>query len=250
MLEFAHIYQAMTARDTVLFNGPTLLSALAGYGPFLAALILYMTDQPARRAFISHFTWRLPLKYLAGALVLFSSLCLLSTVPFYRREIKLVLPEALSFFVLLFFLYQMITTATEEIGWRGFLLNQMLKSQTPWQAALDLGLIWALWHGPVVFYVYSTQALSLWQMLVSFLGFILGTMAMSVIHTYYYIKTRNVFFNMVLHALVNSLLMVSGLILSASYSVSALFQVILWVYLIIFTRSRTDFFDQIQKKDI
>lgn len=37
---------------------------------------------------------------------------------------------------------------TEELGWRGFLLPRMLARQNWLNAALRLGLIWAVWHYP------------------------------------------------------------------------------------------------------
>jgi uncharacterized protein len=39
----------------------------------------------------------------------------------------------------------------EEIGWRGFLLPRLLQSGVPqWPALVITGLIWGLWHAPVI----------------------------------------------------------------------------------------------------
>jgi membrane protease YdiL (CAAX protease family) len=40
----------------------------------------------------------------------------------------------------------------EEIGWRGFLLPQLLKRYSPMTASLILGVVWALWHAPIDLY--------------------------------------------------------------------------------------------------
>ena len=37
----------------------------------------------------------------------------------------------------------------EEIGWRGYLLPIMQRRYSPLAASLAVGLIWALWHGPL-----------------------------------------------------------------------------------------------------
>jgi len=40
--------------------------------------------------------------------------------------------------------------AGEELGWRGFLLTRLLESGSPRRAMLLSGLIWGIWHGPMI----------------------------------------------------------------------------------------------------
>jgi membrane protease YdiL (CAAX protease family) len=40
----------------------------------------------------------------------------------------------------------------EEVGWRGFLLPQLLRRHRPLTASLILGVVWALWHLPIDLY--------------------------------------------------------------------------------------------------
>lgn len=40
--------------------------------------------------------------------------------------------------------------AGEELGWRGFLLTRLLEKGSPGRAMVVSGLIWGLWHGPMI----------------------------------------------------------------------------------------------------
>ncbi|MFC1522948.1 lysostaphin resistance A-like protein [Elusimicrobiota bacterium] len=39
----------------------------------------------------------------------------------------------------------------EEYGWRGYLLPEITRSRGPLIATVIVGIVWALWHGPLVF---------------------------------------------------------------------------------------------------
>lgn len=47
-------------------------------------------------------------------------------------------------------LLNVVPCAGEELGWRGLLLSQLLKSGSPRRAVLLSGLIWGLWHAPMI----------------------------------------------------------------------------------------------------
>ena len=150
-------------------------------------------------------------------------------------------------FFLLFFAYQFITAATEELGWRGYLLPSLLEEKTPWKASLSIGLIWAVWHTPIILYVFYIQGLSVFQIIASFIGFIAGTIAMATIHTYYYIKTKNILFNMFIHAIANTLPMVAGMLVTSSYEIAVAVQVLLWGFVLFITQKNKDLFDTLQE---
>ena len=60
---------------------------------------------------------------------------------------------------LLVFLISMLIGGplAEELGWRGFALDQMQKNWTPLQASLVLGIIHAAWHLPLFFMAGTSQ---------------------------------------------------------------------------------------------
>ncbi len=224
-----------------------ILSTLAGYGPMLAAILISNFDPSANKYFKNKFKLNVPFKYFLQIIGLFLFITVLPTIPlFFSKGLTHTLTWPMIKLLLLFFIYQFITAGTEEIGWRGYLLPFMLKKKTPWKASVNIGIIWALWHTPIILYVFYLQALPVPQIILSFIGFIAGTIAMATVHTYYYLKTNNLLFNMFIHAISNSLPMFVGMLFTSSYEISVAVQVLLWVYVIIITKKNKVLFDTVQ----
>lgn len=182
-------------------------------------------------------------------ITLFLFITIIPIVPLALRDgLATPLTGSLVNFLVLFFIYQLITTGTEEIGWRGYLLPSMLQKKTPWEASVKIGVIWALWHTPIILYVFYAQGLPMLQIALSFIGFIAGTIAMATIHTYYYLKTKNILFNMFIHAISNTLPMFVGMLFASSYEVSVAVQILLWVFVLIITRKNKIIFDTVQNQ--
>ena len=72
----------------------------------------------------------------------------------------------------------------EEFGWRGFALTRLLRRWPPLTAALILGAIWWAWHLPTFF--ISTLS----QSKLSIPTFLVNSLALSVIMTWLYQRTR------------------------------------------------------------
>jgi membrane protease YdiL (CAAX protease family) len=72
----------------------------------------------------------------------------------------------------------------EEFGWRGFALPRLLQRWRPLAAALILGVIWWAWHLPTFF----IPALSQHQLSIPI--FLVNSLALSVIMTWLYERTR------------------------------------------------------------
>ena len=74
---------------------------------------------------------------------------------------------------------------SEELGWRGYALNRL---QARWNAlvsSLVLGVTWSLWHLPIFYIVGTAQ----YVYDLSFIGFLVGTTAVSVLYTWAYNNT-------------------------------------------------------------
>lgn len=228
----------------------TILNILAGYGPLLGAIFISIFQPATREYFKNKFKFNTSFKYTLQIVILF---LLITIIP----AIFMVISKGLQYtepwswsmvqFLLMFFLYQLITASTEEVGWRGFLLPAILEIKTPWNASVRIGIIWALWHTPIIMYVFYSQDLAIIQILISFIGFIAGTIAMATVHTYYYLKTKNILFNMFIHGISNTLPMFVGMLFLSSYEIAVGVQVLLWAFVIFITKKEKTIFDSVQK---
>jgi len=92
----------------------------------------------------------------------------------------------------------MATALGEEIGWRGFLLPEIVgttKSYT--KTSLVMGLIWATWHYPLlIFGNYNAGALS-WY---SLIAFTIGVMSITFVFTWLRLKSNSLWTSVMLHA--------------------------------------------------
>lgn len=88
----------------------------------------------------------------------------------------------------------------EEVGWRGFALPRLQERWTPVRATLVLGLLWALWHLPIL--AASDEASHELNPL-PLVGITLATLAAIVgyafIYTYLWNKTRSIWLAVLLH---------------------------------------------------
>src|SRR5262249_40361049 len=86
----------------------------------------------------------------------------------------------------------------EEFGWRGFALPRLLHRRSPLSAALILGVIWWAWHLPTFF----IQTLSQSQLSIPL--FLVNSIALSILMTGLYIRTRGDLLLMILvHLMAN-----------------------------------------------
>lgn len=223
-----------------------VVNTVAGYGPLLAALVTCLLIPRVRDHLAHRFSRAISARHVMQILALFLLITMVPAVPYLvGGGPTTTLSWSLAGLLLLFFVYQLLTASTEEIGWRGVLLPSLLQQRTPWRASVDIGVIWALWHTPIVLYVFAAQGLLLWQIVLSFGGFVAGTIAMSVVHTFYYLKTKNLLFNMLLHAVANTLPMFVGVLVSQSYEISVGVQVLLWGFVFYLTRRHRTLFDTV-----
>jgi uncharacterized protein len=86
----------------------------------------------------------------------------------------------------------------EEFGWRGFALPQLLHWRSPLAAALILGATWFAWHLPTFF--ISTLS----QSHLSIPLFALNSLALSVIMTWLFLRTRGDLLLMILFHLIGN----------------------------------------------
>lgn len=79
----------------------------------------------------------------------------------------------------------------EEIGWRGFALDRLLRRHNDLVASLILGVVWALWHVPLWFMTGTSQPF------MPFGAFLIMIVSESVILTWVYVESgRSMFLAM------------------------------------------------------
>ncbi|MGL4758602.1 MAG: lysostaphin resistance A-like protein [Patescibacteria group bacterium] len=87
----------------------------------------------------------------------------------------------------------------EEFGWRGFLLEES-KSLGFWGSSLFIGVIWGLWHAPLISMGHNfpnSPILGIFWMCIF-------TVILSPVMTYLRIKTRSVIGPSIFHGLINT----------------------------------------------
>jgi uncharacterized protein len=93
----------------------------------------------------------------------------------------------------------LFATMGEELGWRGFLLPKLLPLGQ-WKAILFSGLIWGVWHAPVILQGHNFPTHPYWGVLVMILGCVL----LGAIFSWLYLKTRSPWSAAIAHGSVNA----------------------------------------------
>lgn len=104
--------------------------------------------------------------------------------------------------IVAYFVSNLITSGTEEFGWRGYLYPALKKIEKDfWRVSLKGGIIWAIWHLPLMFILYWSLGLAIVGILA---GFVASIVAMSYITNVVYEKSNSLILTMLLHALNNT----------------------------------------------
>jgi len=90
----------------------------------------------------------------------------------------------------------LITAAGEEIGWRGFLLPKVAQIWNVKVAVILCGIIWSVWHMPLMIAGLYESGTVLWYQLLSFT---LQTIVMTAILAYLRLNSKSVWPAIVLH---------------------------------------------------
>lgn len=196
---------------TEILEGLLMLAVMLGaFGPLVAALILlYKKGRiPAIKAYFKKcMDFKIKWQYYMIAIVLSFAATIIAhyttnilgidvlptsllpediTIPVY----VLVLPYTLMIFF--------VGGGQEEFGWRGFIQEPLQEKLGVIKGSLLLGLLWALWHGPL--WLIPGEGHSYY----SFLAFIIYTTAWSlVIGIIYNVSGKKMVIAWVMHSLAN-----------------------------------------------
>jgi uncharacterized protein len=95
-----------------------------------------------------------------------------------------------------------IAAAGEEIGWRGFLLPQLAKIWNFKTAVIISGLIWAVWHMPIMLAGLYNSGTPVWYQLPMF---VIDIMSFTVIISLLRAKSNSVWPAIIIHAFHNNI---------------------------------------------
>jgi membrane protease YdiL (CAAX protease family) len=105
-----------------------------------------------------------------------------------------------------------VSWLTEETAWRGFALPRLQAGRSALTASLILGLLWGIWHTPLFFIAGTGQ--STWP----YVGFLLFTLAESVLITWIFNNTRgSVLLANIFHIASNITLSYAGILSGSSF---------------------------------
>lgn len=104
----------------------------------------------------------------------------------------------LPFAAFIFFgiLWIFVSALGEEIGWRGFLVPQLAKFNSFSKTALFSGIIWAIWHYPLIFFTDYNSGTN-WFGVLCFTIMIIG---LSFAFAWLRLKSNSVWTGVLLHA--------------------------------------------------
>ena len=132
--------------------------------------------------------------------------------------------------LLLLFGYNLIQGPLgEELGWRGFVLNELQKKFSPLKSAIIVGMAWGFWHTPL-WLMSGYSGLQLVQYIVCFLG---GIVAVSIIITAFYNLNHNLVIPIVIHQLFNYFLAIQTGDILQILTITAVFYFIVAIIIVL-----------------
>jgi membrane protease YdiL (CAAX protease family) len=168
-----------------------LLGLVGGYGPSLAALLMLALAggrEGVRTGLRQFLQWRRPVHYYL--FVLIGPICIYIVAVLANLRPVADFKSGLQAIPLAFLVALPFGPLGEELGWRGYLLPQLLKRHDAVTASLIVGVAWAAWHIPAFVFpgaaIPSFFAVSAWSIFL----FACSIMAEAFAFTYLFLKTK------------------------------------------------------------
>ncbi len=87
----------------------------------------------------------------------------------------------------------------EELGWRGFMQNELQKKFSPLKSAIIVGVLWGFWHTPL----WLLSGYKGFQLVQYIIFFMIAIVSLSIIMTAFYNLNHNLFIPIIIHQLFN-----------------------------------------------
>lgn len=182
------------------FIDERLMQIPFAWGPLIACLLVINFSGDNVKKWIKqisrwrvHFSW-----YLMALLIPFIDLFVLLILALFGTPISLAEHSTLEY-PKRFFTTLLIAGSIEEFGWRGFLQPRLQKRFSALLSAIIVGLLWAVWHFPVVYFGGASYNPD------DFFGFLIILPLWSIIMAWLYNSTRGaLIIPMLYHAATNT----------------------------------------------
>jgi len=175
---------ALLASRGLVAGPPDRYMALVGlgaFGPMLAAMLAARGDGGVRALFRPLGAWRVGARWYVAALVLPGGTFVVAAALYNvlgHHEPLLYAPSNAAFV-----LAAIVFPFGEEVGWRGYALPRLRERIGPLGASLVIGVLWTLWHVPML----TLQGITEPKLYPVFLALMTGG---SVLFTWIYQHTR------------------------------------------------------------
>lgn len=187
---------------------PTILQIVCAWSPTFAFLILFRKLFPGqtlndflKRQFQPKVNWSQLLGIIGLQLLVL--VCVAVAIALSERISFVSVWNVTPSVLFLGFLNALIRGPLgEELGWRGYAQNHLQKRFTPLVSSLIVGVVWGFWHTPLWIVTSGYSGIELLE----YAGlFVIGLVAISVIVTFFYNKTKNLILPILIHLLLNYL---------------------------------------------
>ncbi len=206
-----------------------------GFGPAVAALVVICLLGGTIRQWVASLTfWRVTPHWYVVALGLPILIVWLTSAGFALLGNKLdlsLLPGRLVMYLPTLLFISLLNGGNEEPGWRGFALPRLEARYGPVVATLLLGVIWALWHIPLLAMGTSSSqgmpGLGEWTLSLS-MG-VLNIVCIAFLLTWIYNRTQSVLLALLMHGSINTanLLLIPLATNALTGAVSQTFQIVM-----------------------
>ncbi len=170
------------------------------WGPLIAALLVtWLSHEQVRGLTGRVLKWRIrPRWYLLALLLPFIDVFVLLAMSLFGTPVTLADRPAYEY-PARFFTTLLIAGALEEFGWRGFLQPRLQQKYSALTSAIVVGLIWAVWHFPVVYFGGASYESG------DFFGFLIILPLWSIVMAWLYNSTNGaLLIPMLFHASTNT----------------------------------------------
>ncbi|MEI5908190.1 type II CAAX endopeptidase family protein [Bacillus spongiae] len=138
------------------------------------------------------------------ALIFICSLILLPStdnIQYFSKSLS-----GVTLFLFLFFNILVSGPLGEELGWRGYALNELQKKYSPLVTAIITGGLWGFWHTPLWLLTSGYTGMNL----IKYCGlFMVGIISVTIIMTFFYNLNKNLFVPIIIHQLFNFFILIT-----------------------------------------